>query len=86
MGRVSSTQSGPYVQCPALAEGAGLSGQHLRAKSQTPSNFHLSQCLALAEGAGLSWQHLRAKSQIPPNFHFSGCLAPRTQLGLRLFI
>ena len=53
MGRVSGTQSGPYVQCPALAEGAGLSGQHLRAKSQTPSNFHLSQCLALRTQPGL---------------------------------
>ena len=42
MCRISGTQSGSYVQCPALAEGAGLSGQHLRAKSQTPSNFHLS--------------------------------------------
>ena len=55
---VSSTQSGSFVQCLALAEGAGLSGQHLRAKSQTPSNFHLSGSwrLGLSRASGSSFK------------------------------
>ena len=51
--RVSGTQLGSYVQCPALAEGAGLSRQHLRAKSQTPPNVHLSRCLVPRTYPGL---------------------------------
>ena len=51
--RVSGIQSGSYVQCSALDEGAGLSGQHLRDKSQTPPNFHLSHCLVPRTHPGL---------------------------------
>ena len=45
---VSSTQSGSFIQCLALAE-----GQHLRAKSQTPPNFHFSGCLVPRTQLGL---------------------------------